>query len=165
MRKFKPLFLGCVFLLSVLVAFTYQDQKQGGAESPPEQKSLVRMDLLIFPDQKPERSQRNIFTVRISGGRESGIENVLNNSENIERTEAGRPEEQGRFSVYIRYMGYVKSGPKITALIVFEGEALAVEKGEMIALELQVVEITTEEIEVIGPDQQLLKFPLEGDLP
>jgi Tfp pilus assembly protein PilP len=122
------------------------------------------MELLVFPEKKPARSQRNIFTVQISGGLESEFENVLSNRENIERTEAGQPEDQARFAVNIRYMGYVKSGSKITALIVFQGEALAVEKGEMIALELQVVEITTEEIEVIGPDRQLLKFPLEGDL-
>jgi hypothetical protein len=164
MRNIKPFFLGCVFLLCVLAAFPFQNQKQEETQSPPEQKSLVRLDLLVFPEQKPERSQRNIFTVRISGGRESGMDNVLSNSENIERTETGQPGDQARLSVYLKYMGYVKSGPKITALIVFEGEALAVEKGDMIALELQVVEITTEEIEVMGPDRQALKFPLEGDL-
>lgn len=75
------------------------------------------------------------------------------------------PQDPAPKSVDIRYMGYVKSGPKITALIVFQGEPLAVEQGEIIALGVQIVSISKEQIEVRGPDNEIRKFPLEGDLP
>jgi hypothetical protein len=63
----------------------------------------------------------------------------------------------------LRYIGYVKSVQKITALILFEGEALAVDVGEEIAEGVSISKITLEDITVIGPSQEPWKFPLEGE--
>ena len=65
----------------------------------------------------------------------------------------------------LRYIGYVKSGQKITALILFEGEALAVDVGEEIAEDVSISKITLENITMIGPDQEPRTFPLEGETP
>lgn len=163
MHNFKSIVFFCALFLIVQAVSPVRSQEPDGSEPPQEQKRFVRMDLLVVPERTLERSQRNIFTVRMSGGVDPEMNSALRNRENIESNSAALQDEQARFSVNIRYMGYVKSGFKITALIVFEGEALAVDKGEMIALDLQIAEISTEEIQVIGPDRAMLTFPLEGD--
>ena len=163
MNNFKWIVFFCALFLIVQAVSPVRSQEAEGSEPLREQMRLVRMDLLVVPERKLERSQRNIFTVRMSGGVDAEMNNALRNMKNIESNPAALQDEQARFSVNIRYMGYVKSGVKITALIVFEGEALAVDKGEMIALDLQIAEISTEEIQVIGPDRAMLTFALEGD--
>lgn len=163
MNNSKSIVFFCALFLIVQAVSSVRSQETEGSEPLREQMRLVRMDLLVVPERTLERSQRNIFTVRMSGGVDAEMNNALRNRENIESNPAALQDEQARFSVNIRYMGYVKSGLKITALIVFEGEALAVDKGEMIALDLQIAEISTEEIQVIGPDRAKLTFPLEGD--
>ena len=62
----------------------------------------------------------------------------------------------------IRYIGYIVSDEKIVALIIFDGNTLAVEKGEMINKKVKVGKITPEEIEFIGPDSEKRKYSLEG---
>jgi hypothetical protein len=47
-------------------------------------------------------------------------------------------------------------------LILFEGEALAVDVGEEIAESVSISKITLEDITVIGPDNEPQTFPLEG---
>ncbi len=61
----------------------------------------------------------------------------------------------------IKYIGYVVSCEKIVALIIIDGNALAVEKGETISEGAKVGEITPEEIEIIGPDSEKRKYSLE----
>jgi hypothetical protein len=51
----------------------------------------------------------------------------------------------------------------MVALIVFEGDALAVEKGEVISEGVKIGEITPEEIEIIGSDSQKRRYYLEGE--
>jgi len=63
----------------------------------------------------------------------------------------------------LRYIGYVKSGQKIIALIFFEGEALAVEESEMISAGIRVGKVTSEEIELIDASSQKWKYSLEGE--
>ena len=63
----------------------------------------------------------------------------------------------------IRYIGYVVSSEKIVALLILEGNILAVEKGEMISKGVKIGEITPEVIEVIGPELEKKKYFLEGE--
>jgi len=165
MHYHKQLCLCGAFLLGFLSVSSFSSQKINTAQAALQVKSLVRMDLLVFPEKTLPSPQRNIFTVDRSVGRESVQDKNLENPGDVERAEARLQEEQARSSVSLRYIGYVKSGQKITALIIFEREALAVEEGEMISLGLQVAQITLEEISVIGLDQEMQTFPLEGDRP
>lgn len=68
----------------------------------------------------------------------------------------------GLFASFKRYIGYIVFGEKIVALIIIDGNALAVEKGEMISEGVKVGEITPEEIEIMGPDSEKRKYSLEG---
>lgn len=163
MRSSKAFLLCCLLILGALLALSFGEQKQEGAGSAPELKSLVRMDLLFSPADRTIQTRRNIFAAHLSGGSRSSAQGVFGTGEDIGRGDNALQQGQAGFSVNLRYVGYVKSGPKITALIVFEGEVLAVERGEMIAFGVQVIAISKEEIEVMGPDQESRKFPLEGD--
>lgn len=63
----------------------------------------------------------------------------------------------------IKYIGYIVSCEKIVALIIIDGNALAVEKGEIISEGAKVGEITPEEIEIMGPDSEKRKYSLERE--
>ena len=63
----------------------------------------------------------------------------------------------------IRYIGYITSSHKIVALIIFEGEALAVEEGEKISSDIKIGKISLKEIEIIGPESKKRKYSIEGE--
>jgi len=72
-------------------------------------------------------------------------------------------EASSSLPVNIRYIGYVISADKMVALIVFEGNALAVERGELISEGVKIGKITPEEIEIVGSDSQKRRYYLEGE--
>jgi hypothetical protein len=165
MRIFKRLsFCGVLGVCSLLVfGFQETDETKPGASI--ERKGLVRMELLDFPQKEPVRSHRNIFTQKTgsAGRRQPG--DAQEKTERDPGDETLRGEENPVPALSIRYIGYVKSGHKVTALIVFQGDAFAVEEGETIAVGLQIKTISMEEIGVLGPDGQIRTFPIEGDRP
>ncbi|MGD2246464.1 MAG: hypothetical protein PVI11_07965 [Candidatus Aminicenantes bacterium] len=154
-------------VLCLTVFLFSQEQKQKKNEEKPDPPSLIRMDLLVFEEKKLDPPKRNIFTPQSAGWQEpegpGGL--VERNLAGLKGAEAVAQEEPLVGSLGLRYIGYVKSGEKITALILFEGQALAVDEGEMIAEGVNVLKISIEEIEVVGQDQEPQKFPLEGETP
>jgi hypothetical protein len=127
-------------------------------------KSLIRKDLLLRDKIELGNSVRNIFTLRRSVRREiqrNPVELLQNQQQN-----SNLPNKLGASSslpVNIRYIGYVISAEKMVGLIVFEGNALAVERGELISDGVKIGRITTEEIEIIGSDSQKRRYYLEGE--
>ena len=128
------------------------------------EKSLIRKDLLLREKIELGNPARNIFTLRRSAGRT--IErNPVKPQQNRQRnpTVPYTHEASSSLAVNIRYIGYVISDDKMVALIVFEGDALAVERGEVISEGVEIGKITTEEIEIIGSDSQRRRYYLEGE--
>jgi hypothetical protein len=127
-------------------------------------KSLIRKDLLLRDKIELGNSVRNIFTLRRSVRREiqrNLVELLQNQQQN-----SNLPNKLGASSslpVNIRYIGYVISAEKMVGLIVFEGNALAVERGELISDGVKIGRITAEEIEIIGSDSQKRRYYLEGE--
>ena len=66
-------------------------------------------------------------------------------------------------SISLRYIGYVGSMEKTVALVIFEGLALAVKKGDMVSDSFEVLNITRKEIEFAGRDSITRKVSLEGE--
>lgn len=135
-------------------------QKEKSKEK--ETKSLIRKELLLKERKELEPPRRNIFSPRnpgeiVASPEENRIQESL--QEDAPISDEGRPLP----SLNIRYIGYIHSGDKIVGLIIFEGNALAVEKGEMISAGVKIGEITLEEIEIIGPDSEIRKYSLEGE--
>ena len=127
-------------------------------------KSLIRKDLLLREKIELGNPARNIFTLRRSAGRT--IErNPVQQQQNQQRnpTLPNKYEASSSLPVNIRYIGYVISDEKMVGLIVFEGNALAVENGEVISEGVKIGKITTEMIEIIGSDSQKRRYQLEGE--
>ena len=127
-------------------------------------KSLIRKGLLLREKIELGNPVRNIFTLRRSAGRT--IErNPVKPQQNQQRnpTIPNNYEASSSLPVNIRYIGYVISDEKMVGLIVFEGNALAVENGEVISEGVKIGKITTEMIEIIGSDSQKRRYQLEGE--
>ena len=161
----------CVCALVVCCAsllFGWPQEKAKGVESPKaSEDSFIRMDLLDAEKKPLPPPGRNIFTVG-----SASTANELTPEEIEERiaeaVNAQNTKSQGEgilSSLNLRYLGYVLSGRKIVALIVFEGEALAVVEGDVIAEGYTVGRISPEKIEVAGPDSKPIMFTIEGEFP
>jgi len=165
MRYFRSICFSLVIILFFTVLISSQDTNREKTEEKRSPVSLIRKDLLTPDIKKLDPPKRNIFTPNSAGWQELDEFEGMNErqqagQQNIEALEAGLPFVR---ALGLRYIGYVKSGHKITALILFEGEALAVDVGEEIAEGVSISKITLEDITVTGPDQEPRKFPLEGE--
>lgn len=129
------------------------------------EKSLIRKDLLLREKIELGNPARNIFTLkRLAGSREierNPVKQQQNQQQNP--TLPNKYEASSSLPVNIRYIGYVISDDKMVALIVFEGNALAVERGEVISEGVKIGKITPEEIEIVGSDSQRRRYYLEGE--
>ncbi len=167
MRYFRSLCLSLVLLLffSAFVFSQNKNQEKTDEKRPP--VGLIRKDLLAHDIKKLDPPKRNIFTPNSEAGQEVDEFEDLNERQRAElqNIEDLKAEQLAKNALGLRYIGYVKSGQKITALILFEGEALAVDVGEEIADGVSISKITLEDITVIGPDQEPRNFLLEGEIP
>jgi len=127
-------------------------------------KSLIRKDLLLREKIELGNPVRNIFTLRRSESRE--IQRNPVELQQSQQQNSNFPNKLGASSslpANIRYIGYVISDNKMVGLIVFEGNALAVEHGEVISEGVKIGKITSEEIEIVGSDSQKRRYYLEGE--
>ncbi len=128
------------------------------------EKGLIRKDLLLREKMELGNPVRNIFTLRKSVSREIERNPVkLRQNQQQNPTLPGKYEASSSLPLNIRYIGYVISDDKMVALIVFEGDALAVESGEVISEGVKIGKITPEEIEITGSDSQKRRYYLEGE--
>lgn len=111
---------------------------------------------------------RNIFTPHRIRSAGTEFETISSQKNTLNKKKGSELQIRNQDSVLdfdLRYIGFIESGKKIVALIVFDGESLAVEKGELISEGVEIGEITIMDIEVIGPDSNRRKFSLEGEMP
>ena len=128
------------------------------------EKSLIRKDLLLREKVEIGNPVRNIFAPRRSARSEIQRDPVsLKQSQQKDPTPSNNYEASSSLPVNIRYIGYVISADKMVGLIVFEGNALAVESGEVISDGVKIGKITIEEIEIVGSDSQKRRYYLEGE--
>ncbi len=140
-----------------------ENQQKKGLETGGE-KSLIRKDLLLREKVELGNPVRNIFSLRRSVHREIQRDPVeLKQNQQQNSNLPNKLETSFSLPVNIRYIGYVISDNKMVGLIVFEGNALAVERGELISDGVKIGKITTEEIEIVGSDSQKRRYYLEGE--
>ena len=68
-----------------------------------------------------------------------------------------------KFEPVIRYIGYVGSGEEFVALILYNGEPMAVASGDPIGEGQSISRITREKIVIAGPEGRIREVPVEGD--
>jgi hypothetical protein len=169
MRAFNLLSESAALLLAVGLSMHWGFSQ---AEKPTEDKSvqrLVRMDLLNFPQGETSPSKRNIFAPAISSARPAvagvpaaGLPEAPFQAEQ-EGTPAAQEQPPPTLTVNLRYVGFVVSSHRFVALIILEGQAVAVVEGEVVAEGLRIGKITPEEIEIVLPDSSVRKYSLEGE--
>ncbi|MFC2163400.1 hypothetical protein ACFLT2_00215 [Acidobacteriota bacterium] len=165
MRSRLMVVLFVVFAAISLQGHLFQEtpKKEKKRETNPK-VSFIRIDLLRAEKKPLPPAPRSIFTAQRSRYPDIDTARLQEEVERIEGT-GGVQREQPEEYLDLRYIGYVRSGTKIVALVIFQGEALAVEEGEMIVEGITVKKIGLEEIEVMGPDSKPSMFSLEGELP
>lgn len=156
--KAEKIFKGFM-IFTLTTAFCFAPQKKVPEES--KGKSLIRKDLLVKKARDMAGPRRNIFAPQASPRQDLFEEQAAES--NPQAAEARLKESAPAALMSLRYIGYIVSPLKIIGLVIFEGEALAVEEGETLSEEIKVGKITPEEIEIVGPGATSRKFPLEGE--
>lgn len=128
-------------------------------------KSLIRKELLLQERGELGPTRRNIFSPWDSGKKEPGPTgpNRAGFQQNLQDIEAISSEMDSPLPLNIRYLGYILSGENTVALIIFAGNAQAVEEGDMISEGVRVEKITPEVIEIMGRDSKKRRYSLEGE--
>jgi hypothetical protein len=132
-----------------------------------EGKTLIRKDLLFQGKEQLELPLRNIFSPITSRRAQVGTaviqEKRSENPVDKQQDQAAERKEPPRPVLNVRYIGYVRSKEKIVALILFRGIAYAVEEGELLEEQVEVKDITVEEIVLTLAGFQLFKYAIEGE--
>jgi hypothetical protein len=125
-------------------------------------KPLVRRDLLAFGSGEPAAPLRDIFRPKTSAAagavRRAG-------GPAARSTDVPPPNASPSFTLNISYIGSIKSGGQIIALVLRNGQTVSVGRGDEIAPGYKVVEVTAEAIVVQGPNSEKKTFQRQGDRP
>ena len=160
-KEIMPAFF-IFFLMICLSMWAGEERAQKRESGESGGKSLIRKELLLKERRKLGVPRRNIFSLRESIRRE--IEpNTVKLNKNPQEILSLSKEVTSPLPLNIKYVGYIVSREKIVALILFGGDTLAVERGEVISEGVKVGEITPVEIEIIGSDSQKRIYSLEGE--
>ena len=144
-----------------------QEKSEKAAEKN-RQKSLVMKELLRPSKKSLAPPKRNIFT-RQRGNPSADSFSASGDFLSPEQTpEQGmNPDqkktvvEEDRFNV--KYIGYVRSGERVVALILLGSKSYAVESGDILETGLTIGEITSDDIEISSQDSPPQRINLEGE--
>ncbi len=173
MKAFKLSSRGFICLFTIGFLFSQASRQAENAISSETGKSgLIRMDLLRLSQGESRPFRRNIFAPGPAYGAPSPP-GVPVSQFSSERQESQDVQQQGEavrtevvtpaFNVNLRYVGFIVSARRLVALIILEGQALAVAEGEVVSEGIRIGKISVDEIEVVLPDSSTRKFPLEGE--
>ncbi len=138
--------------------------------SPEEGASLIRMDLLRAAQGEMASPLRNIFAPGTRASQPAAVipQEISPWSQDQHAVETAVPAEEAITSppimtVNLRYIGFVESAQRMIALVMFEGQAVAVVEGEVVGEGIRIGRVTRDEIEVLLPDSSTRLFSLEGE--
>lgn len=162
--KLLALILAFHFSLGLLYpGLSLQNKKQKAQEKKAE-KSLIMKDLLMPQDKILTPPKRNIFTRQ----RASTFMNDSSSPGNFQAPEQKKSPAQQESAVEevhtnVKYIGYVKSGKRVVALIILEGETYAVESGDVLETGMTIGEITPDDMEIFAKGSEPIRINLEGE--
>ncbi len=165
--KIKHILFICFICGLVGLAFGLSQDKTSPAEKPGAlkvQKSLIRVDLLQKKERAAAFAKRDIFVPNTSAEptaapslTEEGKRPSMNQGE------GAVPAASQEAALNLRYIGYIQAKSKFIALVLFEGQAVAVGEGDMLGSAWKVAKIAAGEIEIQGLDGKSQMFALEGE--
>jgi hypothetical protein len=148
------LMTGSVLLAGPLDRKEIQTEKLGSGQG------LIRKDLLRPPRVADVRPRRNIF---VGGGATSVLPGPPSN---FVQSQAETPSnESGAESVGpdIRYVGCVVTPRRTVAIILVDGQALAVAEGDQVAAIFTVQKISPQALDLADGDGQRRTISIEGE--
>jgi len=191
MRKKSDPFLSAAVLVLAVLPVALAAQKAAPPAARP--KRLVRVDLLTPPPVESRPVRRDVFSpgsdsaAALAGvafpamspqpgtpgsrGRPVPLQRLSPGApagEGAGEAASGSPVAGGEAPVYIpsvRYIGYVDFGRKFTALVIADGQPLAVEEKDELLPGYHVVTITAERIEIADPNGTKRSYLREGEQP
>lgn len=164
--RYKNRFLPAAVLAVALLFPGARAEEKAPAAKKPAAKPLVRTDLLRLPPPEPAAAVRDIF----SPGRAVAVPEAIapfagfpdEEEPGAEGAPEAVPEEP---ALDIAYLGYVRSGGKMVALVFSDGMALAVAEGEEVFPGVTVEKIGPDRIDVIESDGKRTSVPIQGEQP
>jgi hypothetical protein len=127
------------------------------------EEPLVRKDLLGTGEKANVLPRRDIFRPRVSPSTALPPGPLGPATASSNRTPQAK--EASAFNLNLVYVGSVRSGQKIVALVMTDGQTMPVAEGEEITPGYKVLRITDTEIEVEGPNSIRKTFTRQGDRP
>lgn len=162
-NKAVNIFLIFLWLAGLNTLAVDKNKKEESLKSQPKQ-SLIHKELLAITRREPDLPQRNIFAPRLSKIKNSQLAmDTSFNSQSLKMTKPSKASGVSSSPLDLRYVGYIDNGEKVVGLIIFEGQAVAVQEGDKLNEEIKVGKITTKEIEIIGPDSYHQQYSLQGE--
>lgn len=160
--------LAPVLALLCLVSSMGASPQETKAKRTPEQiagesKPIVRKDLLVFGKGQIPPPRRDIFRPGFTGGPAASTGFPLRPP--VAKSQAPKVEEPPAFVLNLTYVGSVRSGGKIVALVIRDGQTMPVAEGDEVMPGYKVVRVTPDEIEVEGPNSERKTFSRQGDRP
>lgn len=170
--KLRILPILCFFAAGLLFPGDFQQKEKGKDQRIDERKSLIRKELLNSLNKTLIPPKRNIFT-RWRAGEDA---NEISAIEEFRTFQVPQVPGQKRASnqqgivleenrIGVTYIGYVKSGERVVALIIFEGDTYAVESGDVLDMGLTIGEITPDDMEIFDNGAEPRRINLEGERP
>lgn len=162
-------------LIFVLAAGLCPAQTQTGpapkTAADKEVKSLLRKDLLHqIRKQEAAPPKRNIFAPRLGFSRPGEVARAGRPLPAVDyqaADESAATDETAEappvLTVNLRYIGFIESPRRLVALVNFEGRAMAVVEGDVVAEGIRIGKVTRQQIEVVLPDSSTRTFSLEGE--
>jgi hypothetical protein len=129
-------------------------------------QSLIRKDLLKEKPDEIELPRRDIFSPRTTFaplGISPPGEPLGGQIMGDKKTETPPAMDPSEPSLDLSYIGYIQSDHKMIALIILDGQALAVSVGEEILPGVKLEKVTPDGVDIIGPDSKRLSFPRQGE--
>ncbi|MGB7296477.1 MAG: hypothetical protein WBC70_12890 [Candidatus Aminicenantales bacterium] len=171
MRMLKPLAVLAALALAVGSSMAQTQTRPPDTPSLLEGiNKLLRMDLLERPQEEMIPPRRNIFApgAKLSRPEDMAVQQSQQWAPDDHDVETPVPAAEliaapPLWTVNLRYIGFIESSRRMIALVVFEGQAVAVVEGEVVGEGMRIGKITREQVEVVLPDSSTRLFSLEGE--
>lgn len=163
--KSKLILLGLIMMGAVAFSCAGRAaQKSPEKPAAKPQKPLIRIDLLLKKEIRKATPKRDLFSPQaISRNEVTPL--VMPQVRTSVSSEEKPGIESGIPPLNMNYIGfsYNRTKKKYIALVMFEGQVIAVAEGETLGPSWKLLRITASEIEVQGLDGKTQKFGLEGE--
>ncbi len=164
-KRAVSVFLASAVVLIQVSGVAGQTKKETGVKSPPTPTSLIRKDLLVHRSDELPLPKRNIFSPSEASPRTLPPPVIKPVSPPpVADAQGGdvTPAEPSEPSLNLAYIGFVRAAKTMIALVVLDGQPMAVNEGEMVRPGYKLTKITPKEIEISLPDSKTQKFSFQG---